>query len=196
MSANIEQTITQSATVSEEQPRRFSLQEIALTLSRCEDVPTLETLSGILQKAEVTRDDLRPYRSFKPGTYARHRVFRNEFVEMLVLCWRPGQRTPIHDHNGSHGAVMVCEGVMWETLFALDSEKRLFYRSGREWRACQVTGAEVPDIHQLGNPEVSGRDLVTLHIYAPPLNVLNTYRVGSAEVGHYTPDQFMDGAGI
>src|SRR5207253_2226455 len=108
MSANIEQTITQSPTVSEEQPRRFSLQEIALTLSRCEDVPTLETLSGILQKAEVTRDDLRPYRSFKPGTYARHRVFRNEFVEMLVLCWRPGQRTPIHDHNGSHGAVMVC----------------------------------------------------------------------------------------
>jgi len=43
---------------------------------------------------------------------------------------------------------------------------------------------------------VSGQNLVTLHLYAPPLGVLNTYKVGSSEVGHYTPDQFMDGAGI
>ncbi|HMF57842.1 MAG TPA: cysteine dioxygenase family protein [Pyrinomonadaceae bacterium] len=196
MSTNIEQPAAQIAAISEEQPRRFSLQEIAGTLSACEAVPSLEALNEILEKAEVNSDDLSPYRSFKPGTYARHRVFRNEFVEMLVLCWRPGQRTPIHDHNGSHGAVMVCEGIMWETIFELDEEQKLFYRSGREWRERQVTGAEVPDIHQLGNPEVSGCDMVTLHIYAPPLGVLNTYRVGSAEVGHYTPDQFIDGAGI
>lgn len=196
MSANLERPVTQTTAISEEQPRRCSLQEITGRLSNFKAVPSLETLSEILCEAEVSSEDLRPYRSFKPGTYARHRVCRNEFVEMLVLCWRPGQRTPIHDHNGSHGVVMVCEGVMWETMFALDEEQKLFYRSGREWREGEQTGAAVPDIHQLGNPEVSGRDLVTLHIYAPPLTVLNTYRVGSAEVGRYTPDQFMDGAGI
>ena len=165
-------------------------------LSGFKAVPSLESLSQILEKAEVTSEDLRPYRSFKPGTYARHRVCRSEFVEMLVLCWRPGQRTPIHDHNGSHGAVRVCCGVMWETIFALDEAHKLFYHRAREWNSGQVTGADVPDIHQLGNPEVSGQNLVTLHLYAPPLGVLNTYKVGSSEVGHYTPDQFMDGGGI
>ncbi|MBC7911065.1 MAG: cysteine dioxygenase family protein, partial [Pyrinomonadaceae bacterium] len=130
------------------------------------------------------------------ATYARHRVFRNNYAELLLLCWRPGQRTPIHDHNGSFGAVRVYKGVMWETIFALDEADTLCYQSVREWHPSEVTGADVPDIHQIGNPDVSGQDLVTLHLYAPPLGVLNTYRVGSSEIGSYTIDEFMDGAGI
>jgi hypothetical protein len=85
---------------------------------------------------------------------------------------------------------------MWETIFACDDDKKLCYKSGREWHPMDVTAADVPDIHQIGNPDVSGIDLVTVHLYAPPLGVLNTYRVGSAEIGHYTLDEFMDGAGI
>jgi cysteine dioxygenase len=180
----------------EQPPRRSALPALMKRLAALDGVPTLQELGAWMQEADVADEDLRPYRSFKAGTYARHRVFRNQFAELLVLCWRPGQRTPIHDHNGSHGVVRVCEGVMWETMFALDGEHKLYYRSAREWNIGQVTGADVPDIHQLGNPEVSGQCLVTLHLYAPPLGVLNTYKVGSSEVGHYTPDQFMDGAGI
>jgi len=48
----------------------------------------------------------------------------------------------------------------------------------------------VPDIHQLGNPEVSGQDLITIHIYAPPLGVLHTYKVGSPKIDLYTPNDF------
>ena len=55
-------------------------------------------------------------------------------------------------------------------------------------QAGEITGAGVPDIHQLGNPEVSGQDLITIHIYAPPLGVLNTYKVGSPVIDLYTPD--------
>lgn len=166
------------------------------TLCGLRERPPLEDLNSWLDNLTVTDEDLRAYRGFKPGTYARHRVLRNDFVELLVLCWRPGQRTPIHDHNGSYGAVRVCEGVLWETMFDLNDARELYYKSGREWRPGDVTGADVPDIHQLGNPEVSGQNLVTLHLYAPPLNVLNTYKVGSSEVGFYKPDEFMDGAGI
>jgi cysteine dioxygenase len=158
--------------------------------------PTLADLNAWLAAVRAGEDELRPYVSFKPGTYARHRVFRSEHAELLVLCWRPGQRTPIHDHNGSYGAVRVLEGVLWETLFEQGEGQKLFYKSAREWRGGCVTGADVPDIHQLGNPEVSGQNLITLHLYAPPLGVLNTYKVGSSEVGHYSPDEFMDGAGI
>jgi cysteine dioxygenase len=112
---------------------------------------------------------------------------KNEFVEMLVLCWKPGQRTPIHDHNGSHGAVFVQQGIMWETTFDYDANTGLEYKADRELRAGGLTGSEVPDIHQLGNPDVSGRDLVTIHIYAPPLGVLKTYKLGSSTIDLYTP---------
>lgn len=180
----------------ESRTRIFSLKSLVETLSALEHAPTLVDVNDWMNRVQVTPEDLRPFLFFKAGTYARHRVFRNEFAELLVLCWRPMQRTPIHDHNGSYGAVRVCEGVMWETVFALDDERRLYYKSGREWHAGETTAADIPDIHQIGNPEVSGQDLVTLHLYAPPLGVLNTYKVGSAEVGHYSPNEFMDGAGI
>ena len=196
MSTNITPAARFPKLVEESQPRIFSFKSLVEKLRALREAPAFADLNDWLQRAQVTMDDLRPYRFFKQGTYARHRVMRNQFAEMLVLCWRPGQRTPIHDHNGSYGAVRVCEGVMWETMFALDREDRLYYQAAREWNVCEVTGADVPDIHQLGNPEVSGQDLVTLHIYAPPLNVLNTYKVGSREVGHYSPNEFMDGAGI
>lgn len=177
-------------------PAGASLRALAEKLNALDAVPSVAQLSAWLRETNPPADELRPYRQFKPHTYARHRVMRNEFAELLVLCWRQGQRTPIHDHNGSIGVVLVCEGVMWETMFELDGERRLRYQTASECRAGELTGADVPDIHQLGNPEVSGRDLVTLHIYAPPLSVLNTYKIGSAEVGHYSPDEFIHGAGI
>jgi cysteine dioxygenase len=193
-------TVTQSKhlplTVEQDETFPQSFRALRRKLETLRDVPSLEEINSWLREVSVEMEDLRPYMGFKAGTYARHRVFRNDYAELLVLCWRPGQRTPIHDHNGSHGAVRVCEGVMWETIFALNEAKELYYQTAREWRGGGVTGAGVPDIHQLGNPEVSGRNLVTLHLYAPPLGVLNTYKVGSSEVGQYTPDQFMDGAGI
>jgi hypothetical protein len=79
---------------------------------------------------------------------------------------------------------------MWETIFVYDAELGLCYKSGRECPTGEITGADVPDIHQLGNPEVSGQDLITIHVYAPPLGVLKTYKVGSAQVETYTPNDF------
>ena len=143
--------------------------------------PAFEELSALLAGAEVTAEELRPYISFKEGTYARHRVHLGEHAELLILCWRPGQRTPIHDHAGSYGAVKVLRGVMWETLFEMEGAGGLAYKSSLEWTPGHVTGADVPDIHQLGNPDVSGQDLVTLHLYAPPLTSLNVYKVGRTE---------------
>jgi cysteine dioxygenase len=156
----------------------FSLSSLVETLEGLRARPALAQVDEWMARAEVSREELRPYVSFKESTYARHRVFMCEHAELLVLCWRPGQRTPIHDHAGSFGAVRVLEGFMWETLFEMDAGVGLLYKSSREWTHGHVTGADVPDIHQLGNPDVSGADLITLHLYAPPLTSLNVYKVG------------------
>jgi len=150
--------------------------------------PSLDQIYDWLKMAEICAEELQPYLGFKDGNYWRHRVFRNDFAEMLVLCWRPGQRTPIHDHNGSHGGVKVYHGMLWETTFTYDAVAGLRYKSAREYAAGAVTGSDVPDIHQLGNPDVSEQDLITIHVYAPPLGVLHTYRPGSAKIDLYTPD--------
>ena len=156
----------------------FSLSSLVETLEGLEAPPELSQVDEWMRRVEVSREELRPYVGFKEGAYARHRVFIRDYAEVLVLCWRPGQRTPIHDHAGSFGAVRVLEGFMWETLFEMDATEGLVYKSAREWTHGHVTGADVPDIHQLGNPDISGTDLITLHLYAPPLTSLNVYKVG------------------
>ena len=165
----------------------LSFKDLAAALNARTSVPSLADVNELIDRTTISPDELKPYLGFKSGNYARHRVMKNEFVEMLVLCWTPGQRTPIHDHNGSHGAVFVQEGILWETIFEYETETGLTYKSHRELRAQGLTGSEVPDIHQLGNPDVSGRDLVTIHIYAPPLGVLKTYKLGSSTIDLYTP---------
>ena len=166
----------------------FSLESLVNALESVSSEPGLEQIYDWLERAEISAEELRPYLGFKEGNYWRHRVCRNEFVEMLVLCWRPGQRTPIHDHNGSHGGVKVHRGMLWETTFSYDAVRGLEYKSARELPPGAVTGSDVPDIHQLGNPDVSGQDLVTIHVYAPPLGVLHTYKPGSAKIDLYVPD--------
>lgn len=165
----------------------FSFRDLTAALSARTSVPSLPELNELIDRTKILSDELRPYLGFKTGNYSRHRVMKNEFVEMLVLCWKPGQRTPIHDHNGSHGTVFIHEGIMWETTFDYDAVTGLEYRAHRELRAGGLTGSEAPDIHQLGNPDVSGTDLITIHIYAPPLGVLKTYKLGSSTIDLYTP---------
>ena len=165
----------------------LSFTELADVLRDLKEVPALEYLNELFARTRIDREEVQPYLGFKEGNYSRHRVMKNAFAEMLVLCWKPGQRTPIHDHNGSHGAVFVHEGIMWETVFDYDTNHGLGYKSHRELRTGGLTGSEIPDIHQLGNPDVSGRDLITIHVYAPPLGVLKTYKLGSSTIDQYTP---------
>ncbi len=165
----------------------FTFQDLTEALLARSYIPSLPEINELVARTTISADELLPYLGFKAGNYCRHRVMRNEFVEMLVLCWKPGQRTPIHDHNGSHGAVFVHEGILWETTFEYDAEIGLAYKAHRELRDGGLTGSELPDIHQIGNPDVSGRDLITIHVYAPPLGVLKTYKLGSATIDLYTP---------
>ncbi|HXQ69030.1 MAG TPA: cysteine dioxygenase family protein [Pyrinomonadaceae bacterium] len=168
----------------------FTFSELIERLNSQTTPPALAEISSWLSTVEISQLDLEPYIGFKEGNYWRHRVCRNEAVEMLVICWRPGQKTPIHDHNGSHGVVLVQQGLMQETIFCFDEEQILCHDTGRECQQGTVTGAGVPDIHQLGNPDLSERDLITIHVYAPPLGVLKTYKQGSSQVELYTPNDF------
>ena len=165
----------------------LSFRDLTDALSARTSIPSLPELNKLMERTKISSDELRPYLGFKTGNYSRHRVMKNEFLEMLVLCWKPGQRTPIHDHNGSHGAVFVHEGILWETTFNYDPEDGLGYKAHHELRTGGLTGSELPDIHQIGNPDVSGQDLITIHIYAPPLGVLKTYKLGSSTIDLYTP---------
>ena len=174
------QTVAESTAEAECRP--FDFAALTAKLENLTAAPSLAEVNEWVAQAAITAEDICHFRRFRPGSYTRNHVLRNEWLEMLILCWQPGQCTVIHDHNGSFGVVRVLEGELSETLFALDANGVLRCTREAKWQPDAVTGADVPDIHRLYNCPQSSEKLVTLHVYCPPLHKLNTYTENSAEI--------------
>ncbi|MGA9768940.1 MAG: cysteine dioxygenase family protein [Blastocatellia bacterium] len=174
----------------------LSLGELTETIRNLKAVPKLEDIKQWFAALLLRQRDYEPYRAFTPRKYARNLIARSSFAELLMLCWRSGQRTPIHDHGGSVGVILMVEGLLTETMYEHAPEGHVRPYNTYRWGPGGITGADVPDIHQLLNLQPEKRDMVTLHCYAPPLSVLNTYSPRSPRVRHWREGYFTGGAGI
>lgn len=174
----------------------LTLSEVAEIIQNLKAVPRLDEVTAWFRSLLLRQRDYEAYRLFSKPKYARNLIARGPFAELLMLCWRSGQRTPIHDHGGSIGVVMVAEGCLTETMYERTPEGRVRPYNTNRWSPGAITGADVPDIHCLMNLQPEGRDLVTLHCYAPPLTVLNTFSPRSPRVRRWREGYFTGGAGI
>lgn len=191
MDTNIVAAPPTAATINE-----LTLGEVAEIIARLKAVPDLEEVKAWFSALLLRQRDYDAYRLFSERKYARNLIARSSHAELLMLCWRSGQRTPIHDHGGSVGVVMVAEGCLTETMYERTPEGRVRPYNTNRWSPGAITGADVPDIHCLMNLQPKGRDLVTLHCYAPPLSVLNTFSPHSLRVRRWREGFFSGGAGI
>ena len=144
-------------------------------LSSLDGRADLTVLSQLLGDLAVTRADLGPACRFGEDKYQRNRIAESDWYELVCLCWSSGQRTPIHDHQGSSCAFRVVEGVATETAFEPTPSGLICPCGCREHGAGCVCASEEDDCHQVANTQPSGEDLITLHIYSPPLRQFNVY---------------------
>jgi quercetin dioxygenase-like cupin family protein len=106
--------------------------------------------------------NLQALKEFQENHYARNLVFRSDNVEILVVCWKPGQGSPIHGHGPSDGLMIILEGEITNTTYTADGRKITTV-----WSEGDVGHTPVGAQHEVKN--TSDRDVVSLHIYAPPL---------------------------
>ncbi|MEO6164446.1 MAG: cysteine dioxygenase family protein [Candidatus Binatia bacterium] len=158
----------------------------------------LDFLTHRLTKLEVSLDEFRQYLQFGANTYRRNLIHEGLCYQALVLCWRSGQRSPIHDHRGSTCGVRVLSGVAIETLFDQTEGGWIYATGSHALGENQVCGSQDSDIHQVSNLRPRGENLVSLHIYSPALLVMGTYSLTDVTRGEFTDPiyAFADGAGI
>jgi cysteine dioxygenase len=158
----------------------------------------LDVLARELSLLKLSLDEIRPYARFGVDRYQRNLLHAGPAYQALVICWRPGQRSPIHDHKGSSCAVRILEGVATETVFERTLDGLIYATSSHDLRAGDSCATQDADIHQMSNLQGKGRDLITLHIYSPPLLRMGTYSLTDAEI-HEEDDpifEFSLGSGI
>src|SRR5689334_9098791 len=72
--------------------------------------PPLDALAARLRDLDVTPADVAGWVQFSPRGYQRNLVRAGEWYHVWVMCWRNGQRSPIHDHAHSACCVKVLSG--------------------------------------------------------------------------------------
>ena len=137
---------------------------------RQEPIPGAELIAAI-EGLGIGSVDLPDVIGFDDTGYRRTIIHTRPHYQVLVLCWRSGQRSPIHNHRGSHCVVRVLHGRATETRFDATPSGRLVPTESHKHLEGATTACCGDEIHQMGNFEAPGHDLVTLHVYsAPPLS--------------------------
>lgn len=172
------------------------LRELVDYLTGLHDRASLKTLEQLLRAARVTRADLEPFLRFGTRGYVRNVIRRSEHFELLALCWRSGHVTPIHDHRGSSCAFKVIHGTGTEVRFALTPSGLIEPVATIKMEPGYVCSAEDDDIHQIANMQAPGQDVVTMHIYTPPIRKMHTYTFGSPVVVAVEETGLCDGEGV
>jgi cysteine dioxygenase len=174
-----------------------SLEDLFRYLDALQDRAPLEQLKAELAGLAVDLEEVAAHVRFSERTYRRNLVRASDWYNLWVLCWRNGQRSPIHDHRGSSCGLRVLDGMMTETLFEFAPNGHVKPLFSRDLPPGSVVGSEDTDLHQVSNLQAGDAHLVTLHVYSPPLILMGTYSLmerGRGEEPMFV--EFCDAAGI
>ena len=168
-------------------PHELTLDRFVLEMGRR---PVRDLTHGhfvdLVERLAISDELLDGRTHFLDGDYARNLVLRTPDFELLVLCWKRGQQSTIHDHAGSLNAIRVRSGELTSRVFrpivgAAQGEGPVELASEDRVRPGEaLVGVDRGGIHQLGNR--SDEPLVTVHVYAPPLLALTVYDTESSAV--------------
>ena len=138
---------------------------------------TVDVIRNGLERLSLAVNAIRSCIGFDEETYRRIRIHANEAYEVLILCWRSGQGSPIHDHGTSACGFLVVEGVAMETSYLPGDGMDGFTAGTRRIDAGTVAVSRGVDLHKIENREPPGSNLITLHVYSPLLTNSRYYRI-------------------
>ncbi|KAL6076886.1 Cysteine dioxygenase [Balamuthia mandrillaris] len=185
----------------------FRLLDTGLRLHEGNEEDAVELCSKQLRLYAGRHTDWQKYSFFSDLHYTRNLIDDNDMLEMMVLCWAPGQVSRIHDHADSHcfmGSVME---KRYSKVAATEDEHRLINEEDEptpvpgscpELKFLGETKLEAGGeavhihnrlwVHSVGN--YSEEPAITLHIYSPPIKRVKIFDMDSNQVIARTPGFF------
>jgi len=140
------------------------LEALVERLSDCRDISSLQSS---LLAADLEACDVADYIRFDRDGYSRNRVLKTDKFEVLILCWRPGQKSKIHNHADSICAFKIIKGALKNTNF-IQQGQRVSVTSTKDISCSQpVVLSGSNNFHKIANDSAS--NAVSLHFYAPPI---------------------------
>lgn len=176
--------------------RQLSLADLIALLKRDVSVMTRVRMIEVLQRLIVTEEEIFAHGAFSEGRYSRNTVVRDKQFEVLMICWKSGQRSLIHDHGDSLGGVKVLRGILTESLFTPALNGMIKAVASTDYRSGDVQIEDRATIHQVSNLQPEQCDAISLHVYLPPLARMNIYRLYDIDYRSVSSELYNYGTGI
>lgn len=122
-------------------------------------------------------EDWRAYAHFEADHYTRNLVARHADYELIVLCWRAGQASPIHCHSQQQCWMAILDGQIEEQQYDQPVPGHagpLTLRAARTYAQGKVAYIDDDIALHLVRP-VAGRDGCSLHLYSKPIETCGIY---------------------
>ncbi|MGD2018371.1 MAG: cysteine dioxygenase family protein [Planctomycetota bacterium] len=125
-------------------------------------------VAALLREYAAGDPSWRRHQRFGDSTYSRNLIWRSPDFELLLLCWRDGQASAIHDHADQNCWMAVLEGTLEEEHFAArDGELKRGRVMTYEAGGVAFIRDEIA-LHQIR--PAAGSDAVSLHLYSRPID--------------------------
>ena len=154
------------------------LTSLSQLVEKLKGSPTKEFVS-IARNIHLVTSDVSDFATWSTKKYTRNCIELNDRFELILLCWEPGQKTPIHDHGGEE---------CWVYFVNSEFEEIIYEKVGSELRektTLSVVSGSVTfmsdfiGVHSLQN--TGGQRGFSVHLYAKPITSCNIFNVDSAK---------------
>lgn len=167
-----------------------------------EGLITKQKIYDYLITYEIRGEDLPKYEKWLDDRHTRNKIFRNDMLECMLICWPIGAITPLHTHNGQLGWMTMIRGkLIVDNYKKLDCNRPenqqvvgLDCLAGATRIDMQHLGTElcVPGgplntvdktqtIHRIRNLSDWNERAVSMHIYSRPIDSCVVFDI---EAGH------------
>src|SRR6185437_3588397 len=183
---------TSSAIARTTHPLRTGVPDFVAGLRELErDLITKDRIAEYMAATTLRPDALKPYTFFRDDFYTRNLIYRDDLFEVMTICWKPGQKTAIHTHNGQLGWMTVSQGEVAvhnyryvrcnapenQNVIGLDclggaTEIELARLKTEECSrdGSVITVDKLQTIHQIENVDPYTAGCISLHVYSKPFD--------------------------
>ena len=125
-------------------------------------------LGKVIKQMNIPLSDFETFASWDKEGYTRNCIRRTNEYELILLCWKKGDATPIHGHGGQRCWVYQIEGQLTEIRYDKNDSGHLIEIDRKLLTPGNLTFMNNSmGYHKLNN-ETNGRAM-TLHIYVSPI---------------------------
>lgn len=134
---------------------------------------TKDAYKAIGVSLDLPLEELTPYTFWSNESYTRNCITRKPNYELILLCWEPGQETPIHCHGGEECWVYIMEGKIEETHYLFNDNKLEVTNSAELKSGEKSFMTDEIGYHKLINN--SSKKAISLHLYMDPIDNCTVY---------------------